>query len=808
MCAVIRRPGRTVRFLALFALVLCSTARTSRADLIILKDGFILQGQVRRESVTEFDPVGKEMFVTPRGFFLIDDGPRQMFFAPSQVRIVEKVPPPADEHVIYKSSKLLLNPRVLPPLLEVVETTEWDSKWDRSFYFRGPTNPRIGVAQHLGLMTPYFVRIDATSKFFWSSAHLTREFPPETVYRMLKVHPDFLDKAKDKPETIIARRNRLIDFLVQAGWFDLADKELTRLAKDYPTQKIRVASARVTLERMRLRERFETIKRLHHAGRHEAVRRQLADFSTKDAPDTVRSAYRELSSLYASTAARLAQAGKDLDTCVRELKGARYKVLGEAAEEIRKELHFATVDRLDAFLGQVRETQRQRARGRKPVLGPAELLSLAVSGWLLGSPSAESRPDAAISLWRTRKMVRAYLKEADSAERKRMLDDHAKALPTRVELDEVAQMIPNLPPAEPARDLSTKPSVHRVRRGRHTVTYRLQLPPEYTHHRRYPVLIVLPREKETPAEMMQRWAVGAAENGYILVSPEWEQGVKNTYGYSPEEHDTVLDTLADLRRRFQVDSDRVFLFGLSESAKMAFDVGMAHPCLFAGVIPMGAGTSYFPGRLWRNAQYLPFYVVNGNKVGPPYTQLRELFTQWVQRGYPGIWVSYKGRGIEWFSGEVPNLFDWMRRQKRAFPLRQLGTDGLGGSFGNEFCILRPEDNRFYWVTTSDVDPRSCTTVERWRNSIDPATVTARIDASTNEIFLKTRGLRQITIWLGRNSAGSHPIDFDKPVTVRLGFKAVWVNRKVAPSLSVLLEDLYKRGDRQHLFLAKIDLSIR
>jgi hypothetical protein len=52
------------------------------------------------------------------------------------------------------------------------------------------------------------------------------------------------------------------------------------------------------------------------------------------------------------------------------------------------------------------------------------------------------------------------------------------------------------------------------------------------------------------------------------------------------------------------------------------------------------------------------------------------------------------------------------------------------------------------------------------------------------------------------------IDFDRPLTVRVNLAPVWNKRKVTPSLSVLLEDLYERGDRQQMFLAKIALNLK
>jgi hypothetical protein len=52
------------------------------------------------------------------------------------------------------------------------------------------------------------------------------------------------------------------------------------------------------------------------------------------------------------------------------------------------------------------------------------------------------------------------------------------------------------------------------------------------------------------------------------------------------------------------------------------------------------------------------------------------------------------------------------------------------------------------------------------------------------------------------------VDFEKPVTVRVGLQAYVANRKVTPSLGVLLEDLYRRGDRRQLYVAKVELTIR
>jgi hypothetical protein len=70
--------------------------------------------------------------------------------------------------------------------------------------------------------------------------------------------------------------------------------------------------------------------------------------------------------------------------------------------------------------------------------------------------------------------------------------------------------------------------------------------------------------------------------------------------------------------------------------------------------------------------------------------------------------------------------------------------------------------------------------------------------------VRTRGVRQVTVWLGAGMT----IDFEKPVSVTLNQRTIMNKRKVTPSLGVLLEDFYQRGDRQRLFFVKLDFTVK
>jgi len=60
-----------------------------------------------------------------------------------------------------------------------------------------------------------------------------------------------------------------------------------------------------------------------------------------------------------------------------------------------------------------------------------------------------------------------------------------------------------------------------------------------------------------------------------------------------DEADTILElTLEQVKARYEVDEGQVVLTGFSQGGFMAMALGVRHPDLFAGVIPMACG--YIP----------------------------------------------------------------------------------------------------------------------------------------------------------------------------------------------------------------------
>lgn len=795
-------------------ILLLSVNPPLRADLFFFKDGFVIEGKVQREMTLEFDQVGREAYYMPKGFFFLNDGPRRIFFSPAQVRYIHEKDLPAEDRILHPNpSPIQVNPKKFPGLVEVVSAPEWREDWTRRFQFISGMGGTLNVPQHVGKLTPYWAQADSTGKFFWSCAYLTRELGPETVQSLLATHKDFQEKKDQPAEKRASIRLHKADFFAQAGFLDLADKELARLLADLPDQKERIETARKALVKLQSSDRLEEIKRRRLAGQHRRVRQLLDDFPSKDVPKETTAKVEELKHEYKDAEQLLQDTTRLLEKTRREAlaanKANNNTVLTEAAGIIGPELNYENIDRLDAFLGQARQAERLQKAKKPSEVSADQLLSLAISGWLLGSSSAEMSVETAKRLWSGRELLLTYLRTEKEDKRLQLLQKHQAGSRTEAaSLDELVQIIRTLPPIAAEKTLPQGAAQFQA----NGTTYFVQLPPEYRHARSYPVLVLLHQAGQKPDTTIKRFAAAAAANGYILLAPEWQVGGNNKYTYSKDEHETVLKALRDVRQRFNIADDRVFLFGLGEGGYMAYDVGLGHPDLFAGVLPMGAGPQFHAEVCWRNAQKLPFYIVYGSQ-GTDHEKLRELFNNWViLRPYASLWIDYKGRGAEWFAGELPNMFDWMRNKRRAFPnhdndlFRKLGSDGSGTSFGNEFCTLRECDNHFYWLSSDDI--RLTKDLSNWRRLArrPPASLFASIDRENklgNLIQLKTTGIGQVTIWLGRNNKGEDMIDFDKPVTVRHGFVTLVANRKVTPSLEVLLEDLYQRGDRQQLFLAKI-----
>ena len=147
----------------------------------------------------------------------------------------------------------------------------------------------------------------------------------------------------------------------------------------------------------------------------------------------------------------------------------------------------------------------------------------------------------------------------------------------------------------------------------------------------------------------------------------------------------MLGSLRDACRRFSIDTDRVFLTGHGIGGDAAWDIAIAHPDLWAGVIPIVAVADKFIGATPTNAKYVTWYVVGGELDGDKMARNAVELDRYMKPNTDVTVVEYQGRGYEPFGDEIQRMFDWMGLKQRKMPKEiecvsmRPGTTSSGGS---------------------------------------------------------------------------------------------------------------------------------
>jgi len=772
---------------ALLAIGICggSTGRVWGTE-ILLKDGRVLRGKLGKVASLADAPERFPSEDSPLQLIvLLDDDLRRTFFSQ---RLVREVHPEENRQLEEKFSirqRVLRSGPSIKSVGQPMRITPFDEYGRRIFTMATSRGP-VDVIQGITELTPQWTKVEGI-KHVWDMRIATSSIPRDILQKILlkQINPKDIEQYKK-----IAR------FYLQSERYEEARQVLEGLLKAFPDQpdlKEQLAPSLRAIGQLSAERLLSELKLRRDAGQHNFVAALLKRFPSEGVGGEVLQGVREMLQQYETREARRQEVIKQLKALsARVADMIQRENLKPIIEEIAAEIGPNTLDRMAAFLQNADD----------PQTADNEKLSLAISGWLLGADSATVKLATAISAYRVRSVIRNYLNETTAPNRQRSYGYIKQE--SGDDLAMVAQLLAHMkPPRDPPEPVAEKPGYYQIEapglaKGP-SVTYYVQLPPEYDPYRAYPAIVTLNGRATTAPQQIDWWAGArgkdavragqATRHGYIVIAPEWTVEHQTQYGYSAHEHAAVLNSLRDACRRFSIDTDRVFLSGHSMGGDAAWDLGLAHPDLWAGVIPIVAQSDRYCALYWENARYLPFYVVAGELDGAKLTKNARDLDRYLRRGFNATVVEYLGRGHEDFYEEILRLFDWMGRFHRNF-------------FPRDFTCqsMRSWDNYFWWVEMQGLPPRSMVDPADWPppSGTQPVQVKASIN-NGNGIRVGV-GTSQVTVWLSPKM-----LDFKRRSTITVnGRRLNGADQMIRPDLHVLLEDVRTRGDRQHPFWARVD----
>lgn len=757
-----------------------------RATEIVLKDGRVLRGKLGKVASLGEPPQARQTDGGPiQSIKLLDDDLRRTFISDRLIREVRQGENRQVDEKFTINQKVARGGAMIKVVGQPLRIQPFD-EFGRRIFTMVTNKGSVDIIQAVTEVTPQWTKVEGVSHV-WDMRMATSSIPRDTLQSILMKQVD---------PTKIEHYKKVARFYLQCERYEEAKQVLDNLLKTFPEQadlKEQLAPSLRAIVQLSAQRRIRELKLRSGAGQHDLVRMALKKFPAEGVGGDILQGVRELTQDYEKREARREEVVKQLRLLAERLKDTIAKEnLKTILDEIAAELSLNTLDRMAAFLQCAADPQTP----------DTEKLALAVSGWLLGADASTDKLPVAISAYKVRGLIRQYLSETSVPGRERTQNYIRQE--SGGELAMVAALLSHMkPPGRSPKPVADKPGFFEIEVAgldkEPPVTYYVQLPPEYDPYRLYPTIVTLHGEVTTAEQQMNWWAGDwsggkrtgqASRYGYIVIAPAWTEAHQNRYGYSAREHAAVLNSLRDACRRFSIDSDRVYLSGHSIGGDAAWDIGLAHPDLWAGVIPIVAEADRYCTFYWENARYVPFYVVAGELDGAKLVNsARNNLDRWLTRGFDVTVVEYRGRGHDEFSDEILRLFDWMGRYRRNFFPRSFSCE-----------TMRSWDNFFWWIEVEGLPPRSGVDPADWPppNGTQPAQIKGKL-IGKNGVNVRA-GTSHVTVWLSPEM-----LNFKERATITVnGRRLNGANQMLKPELRTMLEDVRTRGDRQHPFWVRLE----
>lgn len=310
--------------------------------------------------------------------------------------------------------------------------------------------------------------------------------------------------------------------------------------------------------------------------------------------------------------------------------------------------------------------------------------------------------------------------------------------------------------------------------------YGLYIPKNYNAGKKYPLVIMLHGagsnhrlslrrvfgKSNAPGETdveVSRTFPAFKDVDYIVATPY----ARGTMGYQGIAEKDVMDVLADVKKRFNIDEDRTYLTGLSMGGGGTLWIGLTRPDIWAAIAPVCPAPPDGTIDLAPNTLNYPSWFHHGDKdqavpiaVSRDWTKkMKELGSNVEYTEYPGV------NHNSWENAYADaQIFDWFSKYKR--DLHPARVHYVAKSY---------QYNHAYWVTFDQIIPGV------------PAEIDVKFTAP-NTLDIKTTHLPAFTL----NLAGHPQYNAGQPLTVTIDGKKV--KTQTADAVSFRLDPPVKKKD--------------
>lgn len=329
------------------------------------------------------------------------------------------------------------------------------------------------------------------------------------------------------------------------------------------------------------------------------------------------------------------------------------------------------------------------------------------------------------------------------------------------------------------------------------MSYALYVPKDYDPKKAYPLIVCLHGAGFVGDSYIDRWQPRLGDN-VILVCPT----IGNGAWWSPEGEGLVMETIEAISSQYHVDTEKIFLTGMSNGGIGVYLIGMFHSNRFGAIAPMASGIPEEVFPFLKNFAPTGIYIIHGaNDQVMPVRLSQEITAYLKKEGIPFIYREHgkehpRAGGHFFPREELPALVSWLNGQRRMADPAQLS-----------FVADRVHRAPYYWVEINETTgkiadvQKSIFTNEEVELVKEGAFASLSAEIEGNAVTVTAERVERFTLFFN-----ARLIDFSKPVRVTANGKKAFEGR-LSESPEFILKEAKRRGDDISFYTASVTINL-